>query len=217
MTTLSNKKVFKSVKEYVCEVCDYNTSIKQHYDKHINTSKHKDATLSNKKVLKSVKSVKEYVCEVCDYNTSIKQHYDKHINTIKHLQKSDTEILKSVNVSNTYICENCNKVYNDRTGLWRHNKVCLQKQNEEEEFKLITYMFLELVRQNSEFKELLLEQNKQNQTLQNQFIELAKEKSNITNTNCHNNTTNNNNHFNLQLFLNKLPLVSLIKDTNNSF
>jgi hypothetical protein len=65
-------------------------------------------------------------------------------------------------------------------------------------------MFLELVKQNSEFKELLVEQNKQNQNLQNQFIEMAKEKTtnNSNNTNS-NNTTNNNNHFNLNLFLNE--------------
>jgi hypothetical protein len=60
-------------------------------------------------------------------------------------------------------------------------------------------LVLELFKQNSDFKELLVEQN-------NQLIDLAKEKT-INNTNCNNNTTNNtttnNNQFNLNFFLNE--------------
>jgi hypothetical protein len=52
-------------------------------------------------------------------------------------------------------------------------------------------VIFELLRQNKEFKDLIIEQNKQ-------IMELAKEKNTVIN-----NTTNNNNQFNLQFFLNE--------------
>jgi hypothetical protein len=197
MATLSNKKLLKSVNEYFCEKCNYITIIKHHYEKHISTKKHKLATFSNKKLLKSVE---KYNCDDCNYITSIKQNYEKHINSQKHLQQTNTKLSKSVN--NKYQCKYCDKEYTDRSGLWRHNKVCNKKNVEQlgSEPNMMS-LVLELVKQNSEFKELLMEQNKQNKNLQNQFIELAKEK-NIVNTNNIHNTTNNTN-FNLTFFLNE--------------
>ena len=54
-----------------------------------------------------------------------------------------------------------------------------------------------MMKQNNEFKDLLVEQNKQNKELTKQIIELS---SKPTTTN---NTTNNTNNFNLQFFLNE--------------
>jgi hypothetical protein len=66
-------------------------------------------------------------------------------------------------------------------------------------------MFVEMMKQNEEFKHMLVEQNKHNQELQKQMMEIASTTSNsvITNmnmNNCNNNTTNK---FNLQIFLNE--------------
>jgi hypothetical protein len=84
----------------------------------------------------------------------------------------------------TYICE-CGKEYQSRNGLWIHKKKC--KENELDQTKLIDY----LMKENSEFKQLMIEQNKQ-------MIELAK------NSGYNNNNTNSNNKtFNLQVFLNE--------------
>jgi hypothetical protein len=103
---------------------------------------------------------------------------------------------------NTYICE-CGKQYMDNSGLWRHknkNKcdviikdksdselddeydIIKSKKNEE----LITY----LIKENAEFKQLLIEQNKQ-------MIEMCKNAGNNNHTNSHNKS------FNLQFFLNE--------------
>ena len=58
-------------------------------------------------------------------------------------------------------------------------------------------MFLSLLQQNNDFKDVILEQSKQ-------IMELAKtNNSSITNNNNCNNTTNNNNQFNLNVFLNE--------------
>jgi hypothetical protein len=56
-------------------------------------------------------------------------------------------------------------------------------------------MILELLKQNQEFKELIIEQNKQ-------MLEMSKERS-ITNNNNSNNNLTQNNNFNLQVFLNE--------------
>ena len=89
----------------------------------------------------------------------------------------------------------CGKTYKDNSGLWRHKKKCLEKEiennetNEQNEsVELIKY----LMKENSEFKQLMLEQSKT-------MTELAKKAGNNNNNN---NTTNNNNqHFNLHFYL----------------
>ena len=97
-------------------------------------------------------------------------------------------------------CE-CGKLYKERTGLWRHKKKCtyvdnmnndtIDNDNTPDIEKISdTTLVVELVRQNKEFKQMLLDQTKQ-------MMELAS-KSHVVN-----NTTNNNNQrFNINLFLN---------------
>jgi hypothetical protein len=205
----------KNPPKYICEICNYFTAHNKDYMRHTNTKKHINATLSNINVTE--KSAYKYYCKKCNYYTRDLKDYNKHIQTKKHICN---------NITKEHICENCNKCYNNRTGLWRHKKICVNKQEINDnkysdigEINLLSQMFLEMVKQNQEFKELLMEQNKQNQNLQIQFIEMAKEKS-ITTNNSHNTTTNNNNnHFNLQVFLNErcknaLNMVEFIEQLN---
>jgi hypothetical protein len=152
-----------------------------------------------------------FTCNYCDYITSNKKDFNRHLKTQKHLKKVDnsstekspTNILK-------HICENCNKIYKEKTGLWRHKKTCIINsensikipninQNEENNDSgfLSTDMVMELIKQNKEIQNILIEQNKE---YQKQIIEIA-QKQNITTTNS-NNTTNNN-QFNLNFFLNE--------------
>jgi hypothetical protein len=221
METLGNQQLLtESVKKYVCKKCDYITNVKQHYEKHIYTSKHNNSKNGNQKLL--TESVKKYVCKKCDYITNIKQNYDKHILSRKHNLETlgNQSIIKSENT--IFQCEKCNKEYLNRSGLWKHRQKCNNINNESINNESINNHYdekitinndntmniiLELVKQNSEFKELIAEQNKyivsQNQNLQNHFIELSKEKVTMNNCNNTNNITNNNNHFNLNLFLNE--------------
>ena len=98
-----------------------------------------------------------------------------------------------------FIC-GCGKEYQHRQGLWRHKKKCthnLKKDlaNEEKQQQLVEY----LLKENSEFKQLMMEQNKNMLEQNKQMFELAKNSGN----NHHNTTNNNNNNnFNLQFFLN---------------
>jgi hypothetical protein len=139
------------------------------------------------------KSSDDFYCEKCDYFTCRKSQYIRHLTTSKHkkdyigLQMDDKKVQKS----SEFICQ-CGKQYKHRQGLWKHKKICnINNSNIISDSTLV----LELIKQNSEFKELLIEQNKT-------ILELSKNTNTFNNSNIVNGNINNNN-FNLQFFLNE--------------
>ena len=146
-------------------------------------------------------SASKFFCEKCDYGTSKKSNYDEHIMTAKH-KKSMVSNDFQPKSSSKYACMNCHKEYKDNSGLWRHKKKCLIKINEPEESDDYNDLLVDtealvkyLMKENSEFKQMMMDQNKQ-------IIELAKTAGH---NNSHNTNTNNshNKSFNLQFFLNE--------------
>jgi Txe/YoeB family toxin of Txe-Axe toxin-antitoxin module len=144
----------------------------------------------------------KFFCESCDYRTSRKSSFDNHILSAKHKKHTNMTILETSGNNfmqelciSKYSCKNCSKEFKNRSGLWKHNKVCIVDDFEPDTkpFELTQETFMQILKQNSEFQQMLLEQNKT-------IIELSKNNS-ITN-----NTTNNNSHnktFNLNMFLNE--------------
>jgi hypothetical protein len=108
------------------------------------------------------------------------------------------------NLDTKYSCI-CGKTYKDNSGLWRHKKKCVNEldnlknelANEEKQQQLVEY----LLKENSEFKQLMIEQNKHMLEQNKHMIELAKNAGNNNHNNSHN--TTNNNSFNLQFYLNE--------------
>lgn len=168
------------------------------------------------------KNAEIYSCEICAFTCSKKSNYNKHLLTAKH--KSATNPQPKNAEKCRFICGVCNKEYKDRTGLWRHSKKCIfdpltscseekipvivdnETINDEVPSNNNSNILLELVKQNQElmisnqeFKELMVEQQKENQELQKQLLESVKH-SGQTITN---NTINNNQKFNLNFFLNE--------------
>ena len=141
-----------------------------------------------------VKTSTKFYCESCDYVASRKYNYELHLNSIKHKNNALTTNVPSslVKISKTYNCQNCDKQFNDRAGLWRHNKKCSQIQDNEN---------YEPTKDDSKKDDLIDYLIKENQEFKNLILELAKKDSSvINNTNCHN---TNNNTFNLNMFLNE--------------
>jgi len=145
-----------------------------------------------------------FYCKICDYNCFKKYNYDRHILTSKHKkQQNSTKTTKNEGLeqNNKYTCNNCNKIYKDRAGLWRHKKKCVENNKEDfsqNEFKMLTNLVLEVIKQNQELISQNNEVHKQNQELQKNVIEVMKNGTNNTNNiNSHNKT------FNLQVFLNE--------------
>jgi hypothetical protein len=147
-------------------------------------------------VTKIAQKTPKYCCELCDYSSCNKKDYDRHNDTIKHKNRAKVTEISQKTQCAKFSCENCNKEYTSRNGLWLHKKKC--NNSNDEPTKPANNVILELLKQNQEFKELIIEQNKQ-------IVELAGKVGNTINntTNNTNNTTNNTNNFNLQFFLNE--------------
>ena len=143
---------------------------------------------------KTKKNEQIYCCEHCDFNTCKKTDYERHLSTQKH-KKTKISTKKNDTQEKQFLCNLCGKNFKERTGLWKHSKKCKEicddeKSIEEENDNLTDkQLILMLIKDNSEFKNMMLEQNK---TIMN----LA-EKAGT------NNSYNNNKTFNLQVFLNE--------------
>jgi len=152
------------------------------------------------------KSTIKYNCVICDYHTSRKSQYDRHITTVKHQNNENASkmlVQASKKVQKTFICNNCGNEYKHDSSYYKHKKKCeikqpenititVEEEHEPEHNHFSSDLILELLKQNQEFKELILEQNKQ-------MLEMSKDR-NVTNNITQNNT---NNKFNLNVFLNE--------------
>tara|TARA_Y100000816_G_C26077596_1_gene567453 strand:+ start:817 stop:1692 length:876 start_codon:yes stop_codon:yes gene_type:complete len=130
----------------------------------------------------------KYFCSLCDYKCFYKRDYDKHISTRKH-QNAVFLNGKSPKVpSSEFRCEICNKIYKNRNGLWYHKKKC-NNENEthiKQDGPSITHeTIMKVLEENKELRKILCDQQKQ-------IGELIPKVGN-----------NNNNQFNLNVFLNE--------------
>jgi hypothetical protein len=97
----------------------------------------------------------------------------------------------------TYTCK-CSRNFTTSSGLWKHEQKCgLDKTNGLPDSNLI----IQLIKQNQEFKELLVEQNtKLVDTFSEAISEVIKNNTTITNNN---HVNSHNKTFNLNVFLNE--------------
>jgi hypothetical protein len=174
-----------------------------------------------------------FLCEKCDYKTSKKSSFVLHCQSIKHLStriNQNQPKLCSIMLAE-FACKWCEKKYKDKSGLWRHSKKCPAFQKcpifdvskniiQHGDANMVSEcgdvvtidksIIMSLIKDNLDFKHLLLEQNK----TQNVLVETLKESTianffgnngnngnNISNNN--NNNINSNNSFNLNFFLNE--------------
>ena len=148
----------------------------------------------------------KYECVLCVFSTQNKKDYSRHLTTKKHIcntwKPMETKKPQKPNSSTNFDCP-CGKAYTNNSGLWKHQSKCMlnpkykeptiiiqQNNNNEEPDKtdLISY----LMKENKEFKEMLIEQNK--------FImSMSQTHGSINNSNVN----SNNKTFNLQFFLNE--------------
>ena len=139
----------------------------------------------------SQNSQQYFFCEKCDYTCFRKGDYNKHLITSKHTNSYN--ILQKNLKKN--ICS-CGKEYKHRQGLYLHKKKCIQTKEEDDQIDINSIdanLVIQLLKQNDEFKNMLLEQN-------NKLIEVCK--NGVGNGN--NNTINSHNKaFNLNVFLNE--------------
>ena len=165
------------------------------------------------------KNAERYYCEKCNFKCSKKSNYDIHLTTAKHQKILDDT--SQMPISRMYSCDKCGHEYKYHSGLWRHKQKCTGEKSlsvnvepvlEQDQTQITqvpppvdSSLVIELLKQNQEFKELMIEQHKRMTEQQDTIIELTKNAGNTTN-NTNNNTINNttnNNKFNLNVFLNE--------------
>jgi hypothetical protein len=149
---------------------------------------------------KTPENAHKYVCNHCDFKCSQESNYNQHLLTLKHKIRTNPNEKVPENAEKTYKCD-CGKQYKHLSSLCNHKKNCDGVKKIHTEKNIVVSetnekldhesLIKELMKQNNEFKTMLIEQN-------TKIMELAKEGKYITN----NNTTNNNN-FNLNFFLNE--------------
>lgn len=157
------------------------------------------------------KNAEIFYCEKCHFKCCKLSDWKRHILRRKHIDgnndnENDNEKTPSSLVSK-YVCE-CGKIYKHSSGLSRHKKTpnCqktpmhidnddndIDNKIYDSEIKILTNLVLEVVKHNNET-------HKQNQELTSKIVEICK--AGTTNKTLINNT-NNNNTFNLNVFLNE--------------
>ncbi len=158
---------------FSCENCDYKTSRKSSFDKHLLTSKHSVNATFNTKVAKSCKNI-FYTCEICD------KTYKSRVGLWGHKKKclvimNEPENEKENENENEDQAENENKLTTENTT----------------QMEILINLFQEQLKENKELKELIIEQQKK-------ILEMG---PGTTNNITNNNTMNNK--FNLNVFLNE--------------
>ena len=148
-------------------------------------------------------NAQNFYCSKCDVKCSKLSDWNRHITTLKHqnvdkmLTNVDTASPNYATAKN-FLCE-CGKSYSHRQSLNIHRKKCeFYKKYKNDKDELVEY----LMKENSEFKEMLVEQNKM-------IMKICEKESSTcvtTTNNTNNNNTNINSHnktFNLNVFLNE--------------
>jgi len=147
-------------------------------------------------------------CLFCDFKCSYKRDYERHVNTKKHkFRESATngnEFYLKKPTMNSFTCENCDKLYNDRTSLWKHKKKCNEVNCCTE--KPITEtvadkeLIMMLIKDNNELRKMMMEQQTLMLENNNKVLEICK---NGTHNTTNNHTNSHNKAFNLNFFLNE--------------
>ncbi len=135
-----------------------------------------------------------YICEKCHYGCYNKTNFTKHLGTRKHnFNNNDNEKLPKV--VSTFECKTCGNSYKYQSGLCKHVKTCQPKpesqpqpQPQLSDITTLTTLIMELVKNSTD--------------VQKQVLELCKSGT-TNNNNTINANINNNQKFNINVFLNE--------------
>ena len=158
-------------------------------------------------VFRKQKNPKMHECILCNFITTNKKDFARHLVTKKHIVNDmaqgsgkTPENPKIPDDVSHHECS-CGKIYKNSSGLWKHTQKCninpTSKEENIDELYVMdsakqTELLAYLMKENTEFKEMLLEQSK--------LIMKMSENHNCIHTS---NVNSHNKTFNLQFFLNE--------------
>jgi hypothetical protein len=143
-----------------------------------------------------------FMCEKCTFVCSKLSDYNRHLLTRKHKRTTNANE-NTPGDAEIYECK-CGIRYQHKSSLSRHKKQCRSTKIETIQNALVTVneypngdlttAILELVRENQDFKNMLIEQHKT-------MLQISQQPHTISNSNNH--TNSHNKQFNLNFFLNE--------------
>ena len=155
---------------------------------------------------KCQKNIVEYVCHKCNFKCSKKSNWRQHLTTRKHNldnldNKMDNKKTPETIVEDGRFHCNCGKEFKYQSGLCKHKKKCGSIGNVEKEAVITetncvveessdTSILHELISQNKELHNMIMDQHKQHEDTIKEIIPKI------------GNTINNNQQYNIQMFLN---------------
>ena len=176
--TLNSVPPFIDKSKFYCNICDIQLNNESSYHSHLESSKH----INYQNYINTDEdSDSLYNCDICKYVTFRKKDFNKHLKSIKHnkveIPENTLEIKKS-----GYNCLICNNVYQYSSGLSKHKKKCLLNEQKKKEEEIIinnnnnieNIELSELIKQNNEFKDIIIKQNAQLLEKNNIIINLLK-------------------------------------------
>jgi hypothetical protein len=125
--------------------------------------------------IKTKKNVLLYNCELCHFYTSKKTDYERHLETQKHKRSKFSTFSTKLSViqEKKFLCNLCGKNFKERTGLWKHSKKCKEISDDDNSIEFENdndnsnkdnltdkQLILMLIKDNQEFKNIMMEQNK---------------------------------------------------------
>ena len=198
--TISDKKMQKMQKMFECKVCYFRTVNKYNYNKHILTLKHKNLSNSDKIVTNSDNKMQKmqldktniifnFECD-CGKKYKYRQGLSYHKSKCMFKDKENTTLI--INEDNKEII-GLNEDNKEIIGLNEDKKDIIGLNEDKKEI-------IGLKEDNKELKNMVKELIKENAKHQLQISELIPK---IGNNNIINNTQNNNQKFNINVFLNE--------------
>ena len=125
-----------------------------------------------------VQGSSNFSCKLCDFNTGNAADYARHVRTRKH--NKNVNSVKIAANTKPFVC-GCGKQYAHNSGYYRHKKTCtifplLEPSNHE--FAFDKELVMLLIKENSELKNMILEEHKSTKQImmdtQNQIAEVLK-------------------------------------------
>ena len=172
---------------FTCYSCSYTTHKRQTFMKHLQSHKHQEQVLDTAHM---VRYGNFYVCKSCCKRFGDQSNYNKHLKTQKHLNTSRSKKLPVSNIPSSelskYVCE-CGKEYSYKKAFLSHLHDCRNTRTQPHA--------------ENYYKNIVDTLVTQNEKLQKQLIEMAKEPKIVHNTtnNMHNTS---NTTINMMSFLN---------------
>jgi len=132
-----SEKVPKSLTNFVCEYCDYNTSRKSQYHRHLHTPKHKNNIMETN--IKNMETKKSSACTFMCQSIDCGKMYTTRNGLWKHIKKCKTEIS----------CTNSDTA----TDI---DKYCITQDEYVEKYQQ-SELVIQLLQENKEIKSMLIE------------------------------------------------------------